>query len=122
MGPKPNCGIAHILGILLTNSYDTGIFFSNYYNLQSVHFKLIWNEKCKAILYHVDISRQYVFVYQLKIMFYFLHELKQRSCSNITGWHKRLVDSDVTEGVKTTQSNRLKFRLFRAAMLDNLGN
>ena len=55
-------------------------------------------------------------------MFYFLHELKQRSCSNITGWHKRLVDSDVTEGVKTTQSNRLKFRLFRAAILDNLGN
>ena len=31
--------IAHILGILLMNSYNTDIFFSNYYNLQSVHFE-----------------------------------------------------------------------------------
>ena len=35
-----NCGIAHILGILLMNSYNTDIFFSNYYNLRSVHFEL----------------------------------------------------------------------------------
>ena len=84
---KPNCGIAHILGILLTNSYDTQIYFliSNYYNLQSVHFELISIKKSKAILYRVDISRQYFFVYQLKIVFYFLHELRQRSCSNVTG-------------------------------------
>ena len=39
-GPETNCGIAHILGILLMNSYNTDIFFSNYYNLQSVHFEL----------------------------------------------------------------------------------
>ena len=31
---------AHILGILLMNSYNKDIFFSNYYNLQSVHFEL----------------------------------------------------------------------------------
>ena len=31
---------AHILGILMMNSYNTDIFFSNYYNLQSVHFEL----------------------------------------------------------------------------------
>ena len=41
-GPETNCGIAHILGILLMNSYNTDIFFSNYYNLQSVHFELQW--------------------------------------------------------------------------------
>ena len=38
-GTETNCGIAHILGILLMNSYNTDIFFSNYYNLQSVHFE-----------------------------------------------------------------------------------
>ena len=35
--------LAHILGILLKNSFNTDIyiyFFSNYYNLQSVHFEL----------------------------------------------------------------------------------
>ena len=39
-GAETNCGIAHILGIVLMNSYNTDIFFSNYYNLQSVHFEL----------------------------------------------------------------------------------
>ena len=43
-GAKPNnyCGFAHILGILLMNSCNTDIFFSNYYNyiLQSVDFEL----------------------------------------------------------------------------------
>ena len=34
-----NCGIAYILGILLMTSYNTDIIFSNYYNLQSVHFE-----------------------------------------------------------------------------------
>ena len=40
----------------------------------------------------------------------FLHELKQRN-SDITGRHYWPVDSDVTEGVITTLSNRVKFRL-----------
>ena len=31
-GAETNCGIAHILGILLMNSYNTDIFFNNYYN------------------------------------------------------------------------------------------
>ena len=44
-------------------------------------------------------------------MFYFLHEFKQKSRSDITGQHQWPVDSDVTEGVKLTESNRLKFRL-----------
>ena len=36
---KVYCGIGHILGILPMNSYNTDIFFSNCYNLQSVHFE-----------------------------------------------------------------------------------
>ena len=47
-------------------------------------------EKCKAVLsavlYHVDILKRHFLVRHLKIMFYFLRELKQRS-SDITGWH-----------------------------------
>ena len=43
-------------------------------------------------------------------MFYFLDKLKQRS-SDVTGQHQRPVDSDVTEGVITTRSNRMKFWL-----------
>ena len=39
-GAETNCRIAHILGILLMNSCNTDIFFSNYYNLQSVHFEM----------------------------------------------------------------------------------
>ena len=35
------CRIAHILGILLMNSCNTDIFFSNYYHLQSVRFEQI---------------------------------------------------------------------------------
>ena len=41
-GAETNCGIAHILGILLMNSYNTDIVFSNYYNLQSVHFESVF--------------------------------------------------------------------------------
>ena len=40
MEPKPIVEL-HILGILLMNSCNTDIFFSNYYNLQSVRFELI---------------------------------------------------------------------------------
>ena len=36
-GVETNCGITHNLCILLMNSYN--IFFSNYYNLQSVHLE-----------------------------------------------------------------------------------
>ena len=38
-GAETNCGITHILGILLMNSYKTAIFFSDYYNLRSVHYE-----------------------------------------------------------------------------------
>ena len=58
-------------------------------------------EKSKAILsavlHHADISKRYFMVCHLKIVLYFLHELKQRS-SDVTGQHYRLVDSDVTKG------------------------
>ena len=38
------CGFAHILGILLMNSYNTDIYiFSNYYNLQSVLWGADWD-------------------------------------------------------------------------------
>jgi len=40
-GAETNCGIAHILGILLMNSCNTDIFFSNYYHLQSVRFEFV---------------------------------------------------------------------------------
>ena len=40
-GAETNCRIAHILGILLMNSCNTDIFFSNYYHLQSVRFEYI---------------------------------------------------------------------------------
>ena len=40
-GAETNCRIAHILGILLINSCNTDIFFSNYFHLQSVCFELL---------------------------------------------------------------------------------
>ena len=70
-------------------------------------------------MYHVDISRRYFFVCQLKIVFYFLHELRQRS-SDVTGLYKRPVVLKVTEEVKTTRSNRLKFRLYPDKMIQLL--
>ena len=44
-GTKTNCGIARILGILLMNTVGhVDVFFSNYYNLQSVHFECkVWH-------------------------------------------------------------------------------
>ena len=70
-------------------------------------------EKSKAILYHADISKRFFLVCHLKIVFNFLHELKQMS-GDVTGWNSQPVDSDVTEGAITTRSNRMKFRLTRA--------
>ena len=47
-----------------------------------------YDRKNKAILSHADISKQYFFVWHLKIVFYFLCELKQRSrSSDVTGRH-----------------------------------
>ena len=40
-GAETNCRIAHILGILLMNSCNTDIFFSNYYHLLFVRFEHI---------------------------------------------------------------------------------
>ena len=58
------------------------------------------------------IYKRYFSVCHLKIVLYFMHELKQKSSrSDVTGRHKRPVDSDVTEGEITTRSNRMKFRL-----------
>ena len=46
-GAETNCGIAHILDILLVNSCNTDIYiFSNYYNLQSVHFEYTYTYDC----------------------------------------------------------------------------
>ena len=71
-----------------------------------------YDRKHKAILSQADISKRYFSVYHLKIVFHFLNELKQRSrSSDVTERHERPVDSDVTEGVITTRSNRMKFRL-----------
>ena len=46
---------------------------------------LIAIKNCEAVLY-LDVSRRYVFVCQLIIVFQFLHELKQRG-SDVTGRH-----------------------------------
>ena len=49
----------------------------------------------------------------LKIVFYFLHDLSkdQGVVTSLDGINVRSVDSDVTEGVTMTRSNRMKFRL-----------
>ena len=75
------------------------------------------SKKSEAILYHADISKRYSVVCHLKIVFNFLHELKQMS-SDVTGRHERLVDSDVIEGVITNRSNRMKFRLSVKVVID----
>ena len=46
-GAETNCGIAHILGILLMNSCNTDIFLSNYYHLQSVRFEYVQEEEMR---------------------------------------------------------------------------
>ena len=47
-----------------------------------------YDRKNKAILYHADISKRYFSVCHLKIVFYFLHELKERSrSSDVNGRH-----------------------------------
>ena len=43
-------------------------------------------KESRLILYHANIPKRYFSVCHLKIVFYFLHELKQRS-SDITGRH-----------------------------------
>ena len=63
---------------------------SELFGMQLIVWMLTWImiEKNKAMLYHADISKWYLSVCHLKIVFYFLHELKQRSrSSDITGWH-----------------------------------
>ena len=57
-----------------------------------------------------DISKRYFLVCHVKIVFNFLRELKQGIVTSLDGI-KRPVDSDVTEGVITTRSNGMKFRL-----------
>ena len=47
MEPKPIVELHTFLGILLMNSYNTYLFFSNYYNLQSVHFELYYCNNVK---------------------------------------------------------------------------
>ena len=64
-----------------------------------------------AVLYHVDISKRYFLVCHLKIVFYFWHELNKGVVTSLNSIIKWPVDSDVTEGVITTRSNRMKFRM-----------
>ena len=96
------------------------VLFWNYNRLRVLHAvdslnvkRELRSKKLKqfCIMPDADISKRYFLVFHLKIVFLnFLHELKQRS-SAVTGRHYRQVDSDVTEGVITTRSNRMKFRL-----------
>ena len=57
---ETNCGIAHILGILLMNSYNTDIICSNYYHFQSVHFEYIFKSIPYCVLKYsntIEIAR-----------------------------------------------------------------
>ena len=47
---------------------------------------MLQSQRFIAIPYHADISKQYFLVCHLKIVFNFLHELKQSS-SDVTGRH-----------------------------------
>ena len=63
---------------------------SELYCMQFIVWTLNMNydRKNSAILYHADISKRYFSVCHLKIVFYFLHELKQMSrSSDVTGRH-----------------------------------
>ena len=70
-------------------------------------------EKNKAVMYDADISKRYFSVCHLKIVFYFLHELKQKGQGVVTsldGINGRSIQTLLRE-VITTRSNRMKFRL-----------
>ena len=62
-------------------------------------------KKSKAILYHVDISRRYFFVCQLKIVFFFLNELIQ-SKGVVTGglfrrnWGSKKLSSEIQARIR----------------------
>ena len=83
-GAETNCGIAHIFGILLMNSYNTETFFSNYYNLQSVHFEYMGSTtvlKSQTFLLlaserHYVTSTQRIQTFTQRIGFKIKHEKK----------------------------------------------
>ena len=51
-----------------------------------------YDRKNKAILYHADISKRYFSVCHLKIVLYFLHELKQKSRTSGNNTLRLLLD------------------------------
>ena len=56
--------------------------------VDSLNIKHELRSKNRAILYHAEISKRYFSVCPWKIVFYFLHELKQKSRrSGVTGRH-----------------------------------
>ena len=59
----------------------------------------------KTIIYHVDLSGRYFFICQLKMAFFFLHELIKQRSSDVTGRHYRHVDSDVSLVEFTTRGD-----------------
>ena len=97
---------------LIATEFDYGITTGLEYCMLLIVSTLNMNydRKSKTTLYHADISKWYFLVCHLKMVFNFLHELKQKSSDITAGWHWRSVNSDVTEGVITTLSNRMKFR------------
>ena len=54
-------------------------------------------EKSKAILYHADISKRYFLVCHLKIVFNFLHELKQGVVTSLDGINGRSIQTLLRE-------------------------
>ena len=54
-----------------------------------------YNRKNKAVLYHADISKRYISVCHLKIVFYFLHQLSkgQRVVTSLDGINDRSIQT-----------------------------
>jgi len=59
-GAETNCRIAHILGILLMNSCNTDIFFSNYYHWQSVRFELTHRDRKHDFVTLSNVKRHFL--------------------------------------------------------------
>ena len=82
----------YLFHCVIATEFDYGITTGSEYCIElhavdSLNVKHeLRSNKVKAILYHADISKQYFLVCHLKIVFNFLHKLKQRS-SDVTGRH-----------------------------------
>ena len=78
--------IAHILGILLMNSCNTDIFFSNYYHLQSVRFEY----NGLVVIIAKRKQRQHVKL-QLNMHISIVHVLDNQADWKFDLWHHNMI-------------------------------